>query len=394
MRYASLTDRLASLGGKKWQLHVETRRRIAAGERIIELTIGEPDTPPPPPVIEEAIRSLRAGNTRYTGGRGIRSITDAVAERYSRRSGRALTRENVLYFPGAQTALYAVMAALVEAGDAVLVGDPLYATYEGVIRATGAEMIPIPLDPKRGFHMSAADLEAAITPNCRVILLNSPHNPTGATLSAAEIADIVNVARRHDLWIVSDEVYESMVYGVSFASPFDNHDAAERTVAVSSISKSHMLPGFRAGWAVGPTEFCEKLMPISETMLFGAQPFLQDAAALAVLNDYEECRFMRESFAARAKAVVDSLAGAPGLDIVAPEGGMFAMINVKGTGFDGEGFAWGLLDAEKVAVMPGSSFGASARYFVRLSLSQDKAILTEACTRMTRFAASRAKRAA
>ncbi|MFN8829707.1 MAG: pyridoxal phosphate-dependent aminotransferase [Labrys sp. (in: a-proteobacteria)] len=386
MRLASITSRLAGLGGEKWALHVEARRRAAAGSPIIELTIGEPDTPPPPPVIEAAITSLRAGNTRYTGGRGLRSVVDAIARKYSRRTGRTIGPGNILYFPGTQTALYVVMTGLVEAGDDVLVGDPLYATYEGVIRSTGARVVPVPLDPAQGFHLTIAALERSITDRSRVLLLNSPHNPTGATLSSTEIEAIVGFCERHDLWIVSDEVYESMAYGAAFASPFDVPAGAGRTIVVSSISKSHMLPGFRSGWCVGPEAFIEALLPVSETMLFGAQPFLQDAAAHAIDNEFEECRFMVETFRARAAAVTEALANVPGISCAAPEGGMFAMVDVRGTGLDGDGFAWRLLDEEKVAVMPGSSFGAGAGGHIRISLSRDVAELREACARVARLA--------
>jgi arginine:pyruvate transaminase len=176
----------------------------------------------------------------------------------------------VLCFPGTQTALFATMLGLAERGDTVLVGDPLYATYEGVIRATGAEPVTVPLRAEHGFHLRAEDVEAAVDARARVLLLNTPHNPTGAVLSREEIARIGAVCRWHDLWIVCDEVYEELILdGRDFASPFDDAALAERTVVVSSISKSHAAPGFRSGWAVGPEAFCTRLLPVSETMLFG-----------------------------------------------------------------------------------------------------------------------------
>jgi arginine:pyruvate transaminase len=387
LRFASVTDRLAALGGEKWALHLEARRRAAAGQPIIELTIGEPDTPPPPAIVEAAIEGLRLRRTRYSSGRGEPGIVGALARKYSMRTGRPIAGDNIAYLPGTQTALYAVMMVLAQAGDEVLVGDPLYATYEGVIRSTGADVALVPLDPANGFHMRAGDLEARITPRSRVVLLNTPHNPTGATLSAAEIAAIVEVCRRHDLWILSDEVYEMMTYAAPFASPFDTPAGAERTVVVSSISKSHMLPGFRAGWCAGPVEFVDRLLPLSEAMLFGAQPFIEDAAALAVAGDFAECRLMQETFARRAAILPSILAGAPGLSCMMPEAGMFAMVDVTGTGLDGAAFAWRLLDEEAVAVMPGTSFGRQASGFVRVSLSADQSVLREAGSRMARLAA-------
>ncbi|PRH86152.1 aminotransferase [Labrys okinawensis] len=386
MRFASVTDRLADLGAAKWAVHFESRRRVAAGEPIIELTIGEPDTPAPQALIDAAIASLQARRIRYSGGRGEPSVLQAIAAKYSKRTGRSITTDNTAYMPGTQTALYAALAALAEAGNEVLVGDPLYATYEGVIRASGADIVLVPLDPANGFHLRAEDLEARITPRSRVLLLNSPHNPTGATLSRDEIAAIVDVCRRHDLWIVSDEVYEMLSYGAPFASPFDLAEGAERTVVVSSLSKSHMLPGMRAGWCVGPTEFIERLLPLSEMMLFGGQPFIQDMAAYALSETFAECAESAESFRVRAEILPEMLANAPGLRCPKPEGGMFAMVDVSGTGIDGEAFAWRLLEEEKVAVMPGASFGQQAAGHVRVALSADASQLREAASRMVRLA--------
>nr|WP_245197318.1 pyridoxal phosphate-dependent aminotransferase [Labrys sp. LIt4] len=377
---------MADLGAAKWAVHFESRRRVAAGEPIIELTIGEPDTPAPQALIDAAIASLQARRIRYSGGRGEPSVLQAIAAKYSKRTGRSITTDNTAYMPGTQTALYAALAALAEAGNEVLVGDPLYATYEGVIRASGADIVLVPLDPANGFHLRAEDLEARITPRSRVLLLNSPHNPTGATLSRDEIAAIVDVCRRHDLWIVSDEVYEMLSYGAPFASPFDLAEGAERTVVVSSLSKSHMLPGMRAGWCVGPTEFIERLLPLSEMMLFGGQPFIQDMAAYALSETFAECAASAESFRVRAEILPEMLANAPGLRCPKPEGGMFAMVDVSGTGIDGEAFAWRLLEEEKVAVMPGASFGQQAAGHVRVALSADASQLREAASRMVRLA--------
>jgi arginine:pyruvate transaminase len=279
------------------------------------------------------------------------------------------------------------MLGLVEAGDAVLVGDPLYATYDGVIRATGAERIAVPLRPENGFRMQAADLEAAITPRCRVLLLNTPHNPTGAVLTAEEIAALGAVCRKHDLWIVCDEVYEQLVFGGTFASPFDDPALAERTVVVSSISKSHAAPGFRSGWAVGPTEFCTRLLSVSETMLFGGQPFIADMTALALDTQVGTAAAMRESYGARAARFAASLSRAPGLAPLPPEAGMFILVDVSGTGMSGEDFAWALLNEEGVAVMPGSSFGREAEGFIRLSLTVPDAHIDEACRRIAALAA-------
>ncbi len=172
-----------------------TRQELRAlGHPVIEFTIGEPDVAPPDASLLEACNNaMRAGRTRYSSGRGEPAVLAALAAKYSKRTGRAITTSNVLYFPGTQTALYAVLTGLVENGDKVLVPDPYYATYEGVVRAPGADIVPVPLRAEDGFHLRAEILEAAITPGCRALLLNNPHNPTGAVLTKPEIAAISEV---------------------------------------------------------------------------------------------------------------------------------------------------------------------------------------------------------
>lgn len=386
MRYASITDRLAHLGSGRWALHLTARRMQASGEDIIELTIGEPDVKPDKALLDEAARAMYAGRTRYSNGRGEPPVLKALVEKYSKRRP-GVTERNFLCFPGTQTALYAVMTGLVEAGDGVLVGDPLYATYEGVIQSTGAHMIPVPLRPEKKFHLQAEDLERAITPEARVLLLNTPHNPTGAVLTAAEITAIGEVCRKHDLWIVSDEVYEQLIFeGTPFASPFDIPALAERTIAVSSISKSHAAPGFRSGWAAGPEEFCERLLPVSETMLFGVQPFISDMTAMALSQHFDTADVMRENYRRRATIVEKAFAGSNLVKPMPPEGGMFVLLDVTATGLNGEEFAWELLREEKVAVMPGTSFGDQAAGFLRISLTVPDDVVATAMDRIADLA--------
>lgn len=386
MRYASITDRLANLGSGRWALHFTARRMKAEGEDIIELTIGEPDLAPDQRLLDEASRAMHSGRIGYSNGRGEPAVLKALVEKYSKRRP-SVTEKNFLCFPGTQGALYGVINGLAEAGDGVLVGDPLYATYEGVIASSGAHKISVPLRPENNFHMKAEDLERAITPEARVLLLNTPHNPTGAVLTATEIGAIGEVCRKHDLWIVSDEVYEQMTFpGVPFASPFDMPELADRTVALASISKSHAVPGFRSGWAAGPVEFCEKVLPLIETMLFGLQPFILDMTALALTGEFETASIMRERYSRRAQIVTKAFAGNNLIKPMRPEGGMFILLDVTATGMGGEEFAWELLRGEKVAVMPGSSFGDQAAGFLRISLTVPDDVLETAMGRINNLA--------
>jgi arginine:pyruvate transaminase len=361
----------------------------AAGEDIIELTIGEPDVPTPTRFIEAATRSMSAGRTGYSNGRGEPGVVAALAARYTARRGRAIAPDQIMCLPGTQTVLYAVLRALVEAGDEVLIGDPMYATYEGLIAQTGATAVPVPLKPEHGFRMQAADVAARITPRSRVLFLNSPHNPTGAVLRPADIRALGDLARAHDLWILADEVYEDLVFpNVPFASPLDFPELAERTIVASSISKSHAAPGFRSGWCVGPAEFCARLLPLSETMLFGSQPFIADLTELAVSEPSPVADSMAERFARRAGIIARALDGVGGLRVHQPEAGMFALVDVRATGLSGEDFAASLLDRQKVAVMPGESFGAGLSGWLRLSLTQPDDRTVEAANLIAVHAAS------
>jgi len=384
MRYASITDRLAHLGSGKWAVHLKAREMAAKGIPVIELTIGEPDIRPDEALLDEASRAMREGRTRYSNGRGEPGVVAALVKKYGQRQA-GVGEGNILCFPGTQTALFAVMLGLVEAGDAVLVCDPLYATYEGVIAATGASMVPVPLRAENGFHLQAGDLEEAVTPQSRALLLNTPHNPTGATLTQEELKAIGEVCIRHDLWIVCDEVYEELIFDGDFASPFDLPDLAERTIVVSSISKSHAAPGFRSGWAVGPEDFCTRLLAVSETMLFGGQPFIADMTAKALTEKFDTAERMRALYARRARLIMDRLGGHNALRPMMPEAGMFLLIDVGATGLDGSVFAEQLLEEKGVAVMPGASFGDQAVNFVRLSLTVPDDVLVEALDRIAVF---------
>jgi arginine:pyruvate transaminase len=387
MRYAAVTDRLARLGSDKWAVHHRAKAMAAEGREVIFLSIGEPDLPTPPALMDRMEASMRAGRTGYSNGRGEPALLAALAARYSRRTGRRIGTDQFLCLPGTQTALYTVLTGLVQAGDEVLVGDPMYATYEGLIRSTGAAMVPVPLRPERCFRMAPEDVAARVTPATQVLFLNSPHNPTGAVLRADDLRALGAIAEEHDLWIVSDEVYEELTFGADFVSPFDLPETAARTVACSSISKSHAAPGFRSGWCVGPAEFTARLLPLSETMLFGSQPFIAEMTALAVSEPSAVAAELRTSLARRAELVVRALDGPAGLRVARPEAGMFVLIDVRATGRSGEDFAWGLLEEAGVALMPGASFGAALDGWVRLGLTAPEEMLARACGRIADFAA-------
>ena len=386
MKFAPISDRLTGLGAAKWAVHVEGLRRASLGESVILLSIGEPDLPPPASVIDKAASSMRSGRTRYAAGQGEPETLLAIADHLTRRSGFRVTPEQVLFTAGTQNGLCTALLTLVQAGDEVLVPDPYYATYEGLVAASGATFVPVPTLPEDNFHVTAQAIENAITSHTKVLLLNTPSNPTGAVLSVSEIDAIGEVCERHDLWIICDEVYADMTYDAPFCSPFDRPHLRDRTLAVSSISKSHALPGFRAGWVASHPDVTPRLILVAEAMLFGSQPFIEDALAVALNEKHPEVERLRVAFRERAETLIKSFEGSKAITARMPEGGMFVMLDVRKTKLTGEQFAWQLLKEKNVSVMPGESFGNGGAGHIRIALTVDSVILRDACERIRSLA--------
>lgn len=386
MKFAPISDRLTGLGAAKWAVHVEGLRRASLGESVILLSIGEPDLPPPASVIDKAASSMRSGRTRYAAGQGEPETLLAIADHLTRRSGFRVTPEQVLFTAGTQNGLCTALLTLVQAGDEVLVPDPYYATYEGLVAASGATFVPVPTLPEDNFHVTAQAIENAITTRTKVLLLNTPSNPTGAVLSVSEIDAIGEVCERHDLWIICDEVYADMTYDAPFCSPFDRPHLRDRTLAVSSISKSHALPGFRAGWVASHPDVTPRLILVAEAMLFGSQPFIEDALAVALNEKHPEVERLRVAFRERAETLIKSFEGSKAITARMPEGGMFVMLDVRKTKLTGEQFAWQLLKEKNVSVMPGESFGNGGAGHIRIALTVDSVILRDACERIRSLA--------
>jgi arginine:pyruvate transaminase len=359
LKLASVADRLSRLGSEKWAVHIEGKRRAAKGDQLIFLSIGEPDLPPPPALLEHARQQIKPENLHYASGRGETILLQSLAHHYTRQTGRTISPRQFLYVPGTQTALYLAFQSILDPGDEVLMLDPYYATYEAVVTAPGGLPVAVPLDPERGFH-----------------------------ITREEILAVGDFARQHDLWIVSDEVYASQVHGNNvFTSPFFFQDLEERTIVVSSISKSHAVPGFRSGWIAASEAFCERVLPVAETMLFGSQAFLENTLSFALDNEFSETKSAQLAYLKRAKALMAGISGSK-LKARMPEGGMFVMLDVRATGLSGNDFARKLLAEHDVVTMPGESFGQQGAGHLRVALTVDVRQMTEAARRMVALANS------
>jgi arginine:pyruvate transaminase len=392
MRFSPLTERIAGRGVGTWATHLEARQLIERGVDVILLTVGNPDQTPAAAMIDAAVSAMRSGRTLYAPTIGYPQLRTAIAARCEQRTGNPCRAENVAVVPGAQGGLYCALQCLAGPGDEVILLDPIYATYEAVIGASGARMVSVPLDAERGFHPDLAALEAAVTPRTRVIWINTPHNPTGAVFTAGEMAAIAALCREHDLWLVSDEVYEDLAFARPHISAWSLPEMADRTAIISSLSKSHAVPAFRLGWVIGPPALIQHVSNLLLSVTYGSPAFIQDGALAALSADLPEVAALHRDYRRRAALLSELLRGAPGCRVVPPEGGMFVLLDIKGTGLDADGFARGLLDSERVAVLPCDGFGTSAAGYLRISLGAPDARLEEAGNRIVRFAQRLAQR--
>ena len=392
MRFSPLVDRISARGAGAWRIHMEAARRREAGHDVIFLTVGDPDQAPPEPVVSATIDALRRHRTGYSATVGFPRVREAIAARFQRRTGRPCSADNVVVTPGAQGGVFCALQCVAGPGDEVIVPEPVYATYGGVVGASGARLVTVPLRADRGFHPDLDTIVAAVTPRTRVIWINSPHNPTGAVFTAEEIAGIAALCRSRDLWLLSDEVYEDLAFAKPHVSPWSLPDMAERTVVVSSLSKSHAMPGFRFGWIIGPATLSGHLFNLLLCMTYGSPAFIQDGVLPALESELPGVAALREAYCSRAGLLSRILAEAPNCRVTPPEGGMFVLLDVRGTGLASEEFARALLEQENIAVLPCDSFGPSAVGHLRISLTAPEPRLEEAGRRIVRFARELAER--
>ncbi len=389
MKYSNLVERLQGRRTSAWEIHRVAQQALANGEDVIVLSVGDPDFATPAPIVERAIEALRGGDTHYSAVSGREPLRAAIAEDHVRATGRDVSSANVILTAGAQNGVFAASLCLCEAGDEVIVPEPMYLTYEACVRAAGATLVPVPVDPARAFHLDCDALAAAVTLRTRAIFFATPCNPTGVVMPRADLERIARIACEHDLWVLSDEVYADLTFEREHVSIASLPGMAERTVTLGSLSKSHAMAGWRVGWAIGPATLIEHMGRLALAMLYGLPGFVQQAALMALQNKAEIVAEMREIYRRRRDVVFERLRDVPGLRCLLPEAGMFMMVDVSGTGLDTVDFTWRLFRAEGVSVLDASAFGETADGFVRVGFVVDEAQLVEACDRIRRFVSAK-----
>lgn len=373
---SALAERLQS-GGQSgaWAVADEGFRRRDAGDDVLLLTLGDPVGPPHPAIVAATKSALDAGRTHYSPLLGDAGLRAAIACR------QGTSPDNIAIVPGAQHGGLAALGLIAGPGDDVILSDPHYATYPGVVAATGASAVRVPVRADLG--VDVAGIAAAITPATRAILLNSPANPTGAALDAADVQQLSALCEAHGIWLLVDEVYQCFGFAGPLVSVW-KHGPRDRLIIVNSFSKSHAMTGYRIGWVQAPEQLIERLHDWSAVALFGVSQFIQDGALAALQLPETELADYRQGFRERALLVTERANAIAGLSARMPAGGMFIMVDGRGIDADDVALAWRLLDEAGVAVIPGSGFGAGGRGHLRISLTPDAETLNRAFDRIAR----------
>lgn len=388
MRIANRNHHITGGGPDGWEIYYRTRDMQAAGERVLTLTIGEHDVRTDPAILHAMHASAMAGNTGYAFGPGKPALREAIAARVQARTGVPTSWRNVVVTPGGQSAMFSTHMVLLDAGDVGLHCDPFYATYPGTIRATGAEARRVPTTSDRSFLPQEADILAR-SEGARTLLINTPNNPTGVVYDRATLEGIARAAVAADLWLISDEVYDTQVWQGDHLSPRALPGMADRTVVLGSMSKSHAMTGSRLGWVVAPEPVVEAITNLATNTTYGVPGYIQDAAlyALNLGPDFEAQ--IAAPFRRRRDIAMRVLAESNAIRVIPSSGAMYLMLDIRATGVTGNAFANALLDAEKIAVMPGESFGDASAGHLRVALTIADDLIEEALIRLAAFADSR-----
>jgi arginine:pyruvate transaminase len=382
---SALAAKMSGPRSRAWDVTNRAAEMARDGREIIHLGVGDPDFDTPPDIVDVAVKAAQNSRTHYSPIPGEWDLRCAIAESSSEQLDVPVSAEQVIIFPGAQCALFATMMCLSGPGDEVILLEPFYATYDGVACAGGADFVTVPMPADTNFQLDVGRIADAITDRTRVILANSPGNPSGAVFDQDSWQALAELCRSRNIWLISDEVYSNLVFDGEHHSPFSLQDVQDRVVVVNSVSKTFAMTGWRLGWTISSPEVATHLDNLAQYLLFGVNQFTQDAAAYALRHPPAETGRMKTAFRERREVLCHALEKIDGLVVHEPAGGMFTMVDVSALGCDGEAFANGLLDQHGVAVVPGFGFGDSVRNCVRIGYLHDVAILRKAADKIQRF---------
>ncbi|OGG61124.1 hypothetical protein A3C87_03160 [Candidatus Kaiserbacteria bacterium RIFCSPHIGHO2_02_FULL_49_34] len=384
MKYR-LTRFAQSLDGQPmFKVLAKVQEMQRQGKDIIHFEIGDPDFGTPQNVVDAACLALQTGKTHYAPSIGITELREAVRLATQRSRGFLPDLEQVLITPGANIAIFYAVQCLVEPGDEIIVPDPGFPTYYSVIKACGAVPVRVPLREANQFRMHPDDVQSRITSKTRMIMLNSPNNPTGSVMTGGEIRRIAEIAKAHDLYLFSDEIYARMYFadGITFSSPSYLDQCKERTIVVNGWSKAFAMTGWRVGAVVGPHDVIAKMDLMLQTTSSCVPPFVQYGALEAITGDQSEVQHMTHEYQERMQLLVDGLNDIPGIRCLEPGGALYVFPNITGTGMTSEEFANFALDKAGVALLPGTNFGEYGEGYIRMCVVNSRENIVEGVHRL------------
>jgi aminotransferase len=352
---------------------------------VISLGIGEPDFVTPEPILRAGVTSLKSGDTHYTSNSGTLELREAIAANLRALYGVSYDPEDeILVTVGVSEALYLVLTAILDTGDEVIVPEPSFVAYTAEVLFTGGVAVTVPTYVQNNFQVTAADIERAITPRTKAILIGYPNNPTGAVMTRDSLVQVGEVARKHDLLIISDEIYGRLIYGAEHVCVPGLPGLRERTILLNGFSKGYAMTGWRLGYAAAPKDILAAMRKIHQYTIMSAPTTAQAAGVEALLRGERYVGEMVQEYDRRRKLLVGGL-NSLGLDCFEPKGAFYAFPAVGKSGMDEEQFAEALLREEEVAVVPGSAFGPSGKGFVRMCYATNYEKIELALDRMRNF---------
>ena len=379
--------RMGTIGTESaFEVSARARALEAEGRSIIHLQIGEPDFDTPAHVRDAAKRALDDGATHYAPFPGIPPLREAIAADVTARKGFAADPSQVFVTVGGKGVMLYAILGLVDPGDEVIVPDPGYPIYESLTRFVGATPVPIPIRMEHEFRLDVDELETLITPRTRLLVINSPANPTGGVLTRADITRIAELAIEHDLWVLADEIYGRILYdGAEHVSIASLPGMAERTIVLDGFSKTFAMTGWRLGYAVVPTALIPTYSQLVINTISCAPTFAQVGAVAALTGPQDDVDAMVVEFRARRDLIVRGLGDIPGIECATPVGAFYVFPEVSGTGLSGAELADRLLQEAGVCVLAGTAFGGVGTDHIRVSYANSRENLTEALGRIGRF---------
>ncbi len=388
LKFAQRMSRIGTEGA--FEVLARAKALEKHGMRVVHLEIGEPDFPTPDNIIEAAIGALRSDYTHYTPAGGIGEVRETVAGFVSKRLGVEVEAGEVVLVPGSKNVLLFTLLACIEPGDEVILPDPGYPVYSSLVSFIDAKPVPIRVREDRGFRMDLEELASLVTDKTRLLIVNTPQNPTGGVLTREDVEFISGLAKERDLLVLSDEIYSQIVYdGFQHTSLLSQPGMKERTVLLDGMSKAYAMCGWRLGYGVAPRELAASMETLMINSSSCAAAFTQMAAIEALTSPESERAVGRmvAEFKSRRDIMVDGLNAIPGVSCFKPEGAFYAFPNISGTGLDEQDLANRLLNQVGVAVLPGTAFGEGGRGHLRLAYTNSEDNIRQALTRIGDFIA-------